>query len=313
MMGNNSCGIHSVMAAFAGTGARTSDNVHELEILTYDGERMRVGPTSEEELEQIVRQGGPRGDIYRHLRDLRDKYAPLIREKFPDIPRRVSGYNLPELLPEKGFNVARALVGSEGTCVTILEATLHLIPNPKARSLLALGYPDVYSAGDHAPEIMQHKPIGLEGLDHKLIGYMKKTGLHPDDIQLLPDGKGFLLAEFGGDSKEDADAKAREVMAALQKKGDAPNMKLFDDPEEESKVWEVRESGLGATAFVPNMKDTWPGWEDSAVPPEKVGPYLRDLRKLFHKYDYEASLYGHFGQGCIHCRIPFDLYTRQRN
>ena len=309
MMGNNSCGIHSVMAAFAGTGARTSDNVHELEILTYDGERVRVGPTSEEELEQIVRQGGPRGEIYRKLRDLRDKYAPLIRQKFPDIPRRVSGYNLPELLPEKGFNVARALVGSEGTCVTILEATLHLIPNPKARSLLALGYPDVYSAGDHAPEIMQHKPIGLEGLDHKLIGYMKKTDLHPDDIQLLPDGKGFLLAEFGGDSKEESDAKAREVMAALKEKGDAPNMKLFDDPEEESKVWEVRESGLGATAFVPNMKDTWPGWEDSAVPPEKVGPYLRDLRKLFHKYDYEASLYGHFGQGCIHCRIPFDLYS----
>jgi FAD/FMN-containing dehydrogenase/Fe-S oxidoreductase len=309
MLGNNSCGVHSVMAAFQGNGARTSDNTHELEILTYDGERMRVGPTSEEELESIVRQGGRRGEIYGRLRGLRDKYADLIREKFPNIPRRVSGYNLPELLPEKGFNVARALVGSEGTCVTILEATLHLIPNPKARSLLVLGYPDVYSAGDHAPEIMKHKPIGLEGIDHRLIGYMKKTGLHPKDIQLLPEGKGFLLAEFGGDSKEDSDEQARAVMEALKGKGDAPNMKLFDDPEEEAKVWQVRESGLGATAFVPNMKDTWPGWEDSAVPPHKVGPYLRDLRKLFHKYDYEASLYGHFGQGCIHCRIPFDLYT----
>ncbi len=309
MLGNNSCGIHSVMAAWHGTGARTSDNTHELEILTYDGERMRVGPTSEEELESIVRQGGRRGEIYRRLRELRDKYAGLIREKFPDIPRRVSGYNLPELLPENGFNVARALVGSEGTCVTILEATLHLIANPKARTLLVLGYPDVYSAGDHAPEIMEHKPIGLEGIDHRLIGYMKKTGLHPADIQLLPDGKGFLLAEFGGDSQEDADNHAREVMDALKKKGNPPTMKLFDDKAEEAKVWEVRESGLGATAFVPGLKDTWPGWEDSAVPPQKVGPYLRKLRELFHKYDYEASLYGHFGQGCIHCRIPFDLYT----
>ena len=309
MLGNNSCGIHSVMAAFAGTGARTSDNTHELDILTYDGERMRVGPTSEEELNEIVRQGGRRGEIYGKLRALRDKYADLIRQKFPNIPRRVSGYNLPELLPENGFNVARALVGSEGTCVTILEATLKLIPNPKARSLLVLGYPDVYSAGDHAPEIMEHEPIGLEGIDHKLIGYMKKTGLHPQDIQLMPEGKGFLLAEFGGDSKEESDHKARAVMEALEKKGNAPHMKLFDEPEEEAKVWEVRESGLGATAFVPNMNDTWPGWEDSAVPPQKVGPYLRDLRELFHKYDYEASLYGHFGQGCIHCRIPFDLYT----
>ena len=309
MLGNDSCGIHSVMAAFNGTGARTADNTHEMEILTYDGVRMRVGETTEEELESIIQEGGRRGEIYRKLRNLRDKHADLIRKKFPDIPRRVSGYNLPELLPEKHFNVARALVGTEGTCVTILEATLKLIPNPKARTLLVLGYPDVYTAGDHAPEIMKHKPIGLEGIDHKLISYMKKTGIHPDDIQLLPEGKGFLLAEFGGDSKEEADAKARAVMAALNKDKVTPDMKLYEDKQTESKVWEVRESGLGATAFVPGLDDNWPGWEDSAVPPDKVGPYLRDLRKLFHKYDYEASLYGHFGQGCIHCRIPFDLYT----
>jgi FAD/FMN-containing dehydrogenase/Fe-S oxidoreductase len=309
MIGNNSCGVHSVMAAFSGTGARTSDNVHELEILTYDGTRMRVGPTSEEELDRLIREGGRRGEIYQKLRELRDKYAGAIREKFPDMPRRVSGYNLPDLLPEKGFNVARALVGSEGTCVTILEATLHLIPNPKARSLLVLGYPDVYSAGDHAPEIIKHEPIGLEGIDDALIGYMKKTGMHPGDIKLMPEGKGWLLVEFGGDSKEEADAKAMEVMAILKKDKTSPTMKLFDQEDEESKVWEIRESGLGATAFVPGLNDTWPGWEDSAVPPEKVGPYLRDLRSLFKKYDYQASLYGHFGQGCIHCRIPFDLYT----
>jgi FAD/FMN-containing dehydrogenase/Fe-S oxidoreductase len=309
MIGNNSCGVHSVMAAFNGFGARTSDNVRELEILTYDGERMRVGPTSDEELDTIIRRGGRRGEIYRRLRELRDKYAAAIRERFPDIPRRVSGYNLPDLLPENGFNVARALVGSEGTCVTILEATLHLIPNPKARSLLVLGYPDVYSAGDHAPQIMEHQPIGLEGIDEELIGYMKKTGMHPGEIKLLPDGKGWLLAEFGGDSKDDADAKAMGVMAMLKKQTNPPNMKLFDDEAEESKVWQIRESGLGATAFVPGLKDTWPGWEDSAVAPEKVGQYMRDLRSLFRKYDYAASLYGHFGQGCIHCRIPFDLYT----
>ncbi|MGE5212261.1 MAG: FAD-binding and (Fe-S)-binding domain-containing protein [Nitrospirota bacterium] len=309
MIGNNSCGIHSVMAAFHGNGARTSDNVHDLEILTYTGERMRVGATSDEELESIIRGGGHRGEIYRKLRELRDTYASAIREKFPNIPRRVSGYNLDELLPENGFNVARALSGTEGTCVTVLEATLCLLDNPKARTLLVLGYPDVYAAGDHAPEIMQHKPIGLEGIDDVLIGYMKKTGLHPGDLRLLPEGKGFLMAEFGGDTKQDADEKARAVMTALKTKHNAPHMKLFDSQWEESKVWEVRESGLGATAFVPGLDDTWPGWEDSAVPPNRVGPYLRDLRKLFHKYDYNASLYGHFGQGCIHCRIPFDLYT----
>lgn len=311
MIGNNSCGVHSVMAQFNGPGALTSDNVHELEILTYDGLHMRVGPTSEEELASIIRAGGRRGEIYQKLRELRDKYAPLIREKFPKIPRRVSGYNLPDLLPENGFNVARALVGSEGTLVTVLEATLHLIQNPRARSLLVLGYQDVYEAGDHAPEIFEHEPIGLEGIDHKLIGYMQSTKLHLNDITLLPEGKGFLLAEFGGDSKEESDAKARAVMAHLKDRPNAPTMKLFDDKAQEDKLWEIRESGLGATAFVPGLPDTWPGWEDSAVPPAQVGPYLRKLRELFHKYDYKASLYGHFGQGCIHCRIPFELKTEK--
>ncbi|GAA5481883.1 FAD-binding and (Fe-S)-binding domain-containing protein [Haloferula sargassicola] len=307
MLGNDSCGVHSVMAALLGRGPRVSHNTRELEILTYDGCRMTVGPTSDASCERIVREGGRRGEIYRRLRELRDRYADLIRERFPDIPRRVSGYNLPALLPENGFNIAEALVGSEGTCVAILEAKLDLIPNPRARTLLVLGYPDVYSAGDHCPEIMKHGPVGLEGIDHKLISYMKRTGLHPSDIQLLPEGKGWLMVEFGADSREESDAKAREVMAMLEQEQNPPSMKLFDDSDEEAKLWEVRESGLGATAFVPNLDDTWPGWEDSAVPPEKVGPYLRDLRELFHKYDYEASLYGHFGQGCIHCRIPFDL------
>ncbi|MDQ6912261.1 MAG: FAD-binding protein [Verrucomicrobiota bacterium] len=309
MIGNNSCGVHSVMAQFAGTGARTSDNLHELEIFTYDGARMRVGQTSEEELESIIRNGGPRAEIYRKLRALRDKYAPLIRERYPKIPRRVSGYNLDDLLPEKGFHVARALAGSEGTCVTILEAVLELIPNPKARSLLVLGYPDVFQAGDHCPEIMKHKPIGLEGMDDELVGFMKKHHLHLDDLKLLPEGKGWLLVEFGGDSKEEANDKARELMSALQKDERAPSMHLYDDPHEEAKLWEVRESGLGATAFVPGLRDTWPGWEDSAVPPEKIGDYLRDLKKLFGRYDYDTSVYGHFGQGLIHCRIPFDLVT----
>ena len=309
MLGNNSCGIHSVMAQHAGLGARVSDNTKSLTVLTYDGTIMDVGPTSEEELERIIQEGGRKGEIYGKLKALRDKYADVIREKMPQIPRRSSGFNLDELLPEKGFNVARALVGTEGTCVVILNATLLLLPKPKARSLLVLGYPDVYAAGHNAPKAMKHKPIGLEGIDDKLIGYMEKRGLNVADLPLLPDGKGWLMVEFGGDSKEDSDNKAKALMDDLKKEDNPPNMSLFDDPAQEEKLWEIRESGLGATAFVPDMPDTWPGWEDSSIPPDKVGDYLRALRDLFHKYGYEAALYGHFGQGCIHCRIDFDLVT----
>jgi FAD/FMN-containing dehydrogenase/Fe-S oxidoreductase len=309
MIGNNSCGVHSVMAQFLGAGSRMSDNVHEMEIITYRGLRMRVGPTSEPEVERIIESGGERGAIYARLKSLRDRYAPLIRKRYPPIPRRVSGYNLDELLPENGFNVARALVGTESTCVTILEATVRLVPEPAARTLVILGYPDVYHAGDHIGEIMSHEPIGLEGMDDELVEYMRKRGMHPRDIELFPEGKGWLIVEFGGDSQAEADEKGRRLMHALGRESHPPAMKCTEQPAEQERIWNVRESGLGATAFVPGMKDAWPGWEDSAVPPERVGEYLRKLRDLFVQYGYHASLYGHFGQGCIHCRIDFDLVS----
>ncbi|MFT3768222.1 MAG: FAD-binding and (Fe-S)-binding domain-containing protein [Minicystis sp.] len=303
MIGNNSCGVHSVL------GGRTADNVHELEVLTYDGLRLRVGPTSEAQLDAIVRAGGRRGQIYAALRAIRDRYADLIRARYPRIPRRVSGYNLDELLPENGFHVARALVGTEGTCVTVLEATLRLVDWPRARSLLVLGYPDVFAAGDHVPEVMKHGPIALEGLDQLLIEDIQKKGLHECRLRYLPEGRGFLLAEFGGDTKEEADAQARAVMRALERGPNPPHMKLYDDPEEEEMLWKVRKSGLGATARVPGRPDSWPGWEDSAVHPENLGDYLRDLRALFERHGYRPSLYGHFGQACVHCRVDFDLVT----
>jgi len=311
MLGNNSCGVHSVMAQFEGNGARTSDNVESLTILTYDGIKMTVGPTSDEELQRILGEGGRKAEIYRALIAFRDKYADLIREKFPDIPRRVSGYNLPDLLPENGFNVARAIVGSESTLVTILEAKLKLLKNPASRTLIALGYPDVFAAGDHVTEIMKYKPIGLEGIDDLLIGYMRKKGLNTSDIPLLPEGKGWLLVEFGGSSKEDADNRAKEVMNMLQQEANPPTMRLFDNPDEEAMLWAIRESGLGATAWVPGEAMSVPGWEDSAVHPKHVGAYLRELKQLFSKYNYNPSVYGHFGQGCIHCRIQFDLFTKE--
>jgi len=305
MIGNNSCGVHSVMAG------RTEDNVLELDVVLYDGTRLRVGETGEEELERIIRAGGRRGEIYRRLRELRDRYAGLIRERYPDIPRRVSGYNLDELLPEKGFNVARALVGTEGTCATVLEAKVRLVHSPPARSLLVLGYPSVYEAADHVSEILEHGPVGLEGIDDTLIEDMRLQGMHLEDMELLPEGGGWLLVEFGGESQEESRARAQELMEALRSAGDAPSMELFDTPDKAQEIWGIREDGLGATAYVPGQGDHWEGWEDAAVPPERLGEYLRDFRDLLDRYGYHTSLYGHFGDGCVHCRIDFDLKTAE--
>ena len=304
MIGNNSCGVHSVMAGM------TSDNIEELDLLTYDGLRMRAGKTSDEELERIIREGSRRGEIYARLKALRDKYANLIRTRYPNIPRRVSGYGLDQLLPENGFHVARALVGTEGTCVTLLEATTRLVHSPPARSLLVLGYPNAYNAADHVPEILTHKPIGLEGFDSHLVENMRKKQLQPDNIVLLPEGGGWLLVEFGSETKQEADDQARVLMEELKRATNPPFMKLFADPREAQRVWLVREAALGATVFVPGEPLGWEGWEDAAVPPEKLGGYLRDLFVLMGRYGYTSALYGHFGQGCVHTRINFDLTSR---
>ena len=303
MIGNNSCGVHSVMAG------KTDDNVHDLDILLYDGTRMRVGATRDDDLAAIIRAGGRRGEIYQQLKALADKYGDAIRREFPHIPRRVSGYNLPWLLPENGFNVARALVGSEGTCVTVLEATVRLVPSPQFRTLVVLGYPDIYSAGDDIPDILSYGPIGLEGMDDRLVNDIKHIGIRQDSLRKLPEGRGWLLVEFGGDSREEADGRGKHMLDDLARKGNPPSSTMFDNRVDEQQIWRTREAGLGATAHVTSEHPTWEGWEDSSVPPDRLGDYLRAFRKLLDSYDYIGDFYGHFGQGCLHTRINFDLFT----
>ncbi len=304
MIGNNSCGVHALM------GGKTVDNIESLDILLYDGTRMTVGRTTEEELAAIIAAGGRRGEIYAGLRRLRDNHAGLIRQRFPNIPRRVSGYNLDELLPENGFNVARALVGSEGTCVTILEAVCELKPSPQHRRLVALGFGDAFIAADHVPAILAHQPIGLEGFDGYLVDCMMRKNLLVDDVKLLPHGRGFLLCEFGADSPEAVDRMAAALVDASAHFDHAPAHALYS-AEEAERVWKVRESGLGATVFVPGEPSGWEGWEDSAVAPELLGTYLRDLFQLIDHYGYRTPMYGHFGQGCVHLRITFDLRSAE--
>src|SRR6266568_2387191 len=191
-------------------------------------------------MDAAIQRGGRVGNIYAQLQRLRDRYAGLIKRNYPKLPRRVSGYNIDQLL---------------------------------------------------------------------ISGMKKKGGPHRDYPPMLPEGKGWLMVELGEESKEQATQQAHRLMHRLNAQSNPPTMKLFVSDEDQGKIWQVREAGLGATAFVPGDPVTWEGWEDSAVPPDKVGPYLRELCKLYEKYNYRSAMYGHFGQGCIHCRLNFDLQT----
>ena len=304
MIGNNSCGVHGLL------GGKVVDNVESLELALYDGTRLTVGKTDQAQLEALIRGGGREGQIYTGLARIRDRYADLIREKFPRIPRRVSGYNLDDLLPENSFNVARALVGSEGTCATVLSATLNLAASPPYRVLTALAFPDAFSAADAVPQALEFGPIGLEGFDGLLLEFMRRKNLAVADVSLLPPGGGFLLVEMGAWEATEAQAKAEALAQAAQGWAIKPTARIYAAAEAE-RVWKVRESALGATVFVPGEPEGWEGWEDAGVPPAQLGAYLRKLFALMGEYGYRSPLYGHYGQGCVHLRINFDFRSQE--
>jgi FAD/FMN-containing dehydrogenase/Fe-S oxidoreductase len=304
MIGNNSCGVHGLL------GGKVVDNVQSLDVFLYDGTRLTVGPTTPEELEAKILAGGREGEIYAGLARIRDKYADLIRAKFPRIPRRVSGYNLDELLPENGFNVARALVGSEGTCVNVVSATLNLTASPPHRVLTVLGFDDPFLAADAVPLALEHHPIGLEGFDHLLVDFMRRKGLRLQDLAQLPAGSSFLLVEVGGGTPEDAREQAENLVGASMVWPVRPIARICT-PEEAASIWKVRDSALGAMVFVPGEPDRYEGWEDAAVPPEQLGNYLRAITKLMAEYGFRSPLYGHYGQGCVHTRINFDFRSEE--
>ena len=302
MIGNNSCGTHSLLAG------KTVDNVETLDLLLYDGTRMTVGATDSAAVDTIVSAGGRRGQIHSKLRSLIDRYADRVRERFPTIPRRVSGYNLDELLPENGFNLARALVGSEGTCAIVLEAKVKLIRSPQHRSLVGLGYADAFTAADHVPDILQFQPIGLEGFEGSMVDGLRKKGA--PHLDLVPAGRGYLLVEFGHDSAADAEAASSRFAEWASRIPNGPTVRRYNATDARA-MWRIREAGPRAAATAPGAPLEWEGWDDAAVAPEKLGAYLRDLRALLDEYQYQTGFYGHFGHGCIHMRVNFDLETDQ--
>ncbi|MDN4477414.1 FAD-binding and (Fe-S)-binding domain-containing protein [Demequina sp. SYSU T00039] len=280
MIGNNACGPHAV--AFG----RTADNVVSLEAVDGIGRRFTAGARG---------VGAVPG-----LEELVAANLALIRQEFGRFSRQVSGYSLEHLLPELGGDLARFLVGSEGTLATILEATVRLVDVPPARLTAAFGYADMPAAADAVVGILPHRPQAVEGLDARLVARVAgATGPVPD----LPEGAGWLFVEVGGETEEEA----RAALAALAADAGTSAWREVADPREAARLWAIRADGAGLSGRTPDNDEAWPGWEDAAVPPERLGAYLRDFDALMERHGVVGQPFGHFGDGCIHVRLGIPM------
>ncbi|MDO8152200.1 FAD-binding and (Fe-S)-binding domain-containing protein [Isoptericola sp. b408] len=284
MIGNNACGPHAVAYG------RTADNVVALDVVDGHGRRFTAG----------------RGDAgfaaVPGLAELVRENLALIRTEFGRFGRQVSGYSLEHLLPENGSDLAKFLVGTEGTLVTVLGATLDLVPLPNAPTLVVLGYPDMPSAADDVPVLLEHDPLAIEGLDARLVDVVRRAkgaGAVPE----LPEGAGWLMIEVGGGSENEVRELAEMIVGASSAVGAA----VYPAGPEATRMWQIRADGAGLAGRTPAGEQAWPGWEDSAVPPENLGAYLRDLDALMARYGVDGLPYGHFGDGCLHLRIDIPL------
>ncbi|MFD9963562.1 FAD-binding and (Fe-S)-binding domain-containing protein [Amycolatopsis sp. NPDC058986] len=297
MIGNNACGSHSV------AWGRTADVVRELDVLLYDGTRLTVGPTAPSEVDERAARPGTEGRVYRELRTLVAENLGLLRTELSTWPRRVSGYGLEHLLPENGFDLAKALVGSEGTCVTVLGATVALAELPKHRVLAVLGFPSDIAAADAVPSILPWSPLTVEGVDAQLVAL-----LEPGRAGGLPPGEAWLFVEMAGDEPGLASERARSLANELG--GVLTGSTVLTDPAAQRRLWRIREEGAGLATRLADGAEAWPGWEDAAVPPDRLGSYLRGFKELMRAHGRQSVVYGHYGEGCLHLRLDFDLLSK---
>ncbi|MEV5481774.1 MULTISPECIES: FAD-binding and (Fe-S)-binding domain-containing protein [Streptomyces] len=303
MIGNNACGSHSL------AWGRTADNIVELEVVTYRGTVVRLGEMTQEEIDEAIAAGDDRAELIAALHRLAQRNLAVLRTKLGQFPRQVSGYALEQLLPERRFHLARALVGSEGTLAVVLTATVRLLRPPPERALVVLGFSDACAAADAVPALLGHRPLALEGLDHALTDIVTRPETRAA-IDTLPAARAWLFAELGG-TADTLPGQAEALAEAAQQAPGCTGSEVITDPARARRLWRIREDGAGLATRSPDGHEAWPGWEDAAVPPDQLGSYLREFTVLMDRHRLQGAVYGHFGEGCLHVRITFDFSTEE--
>ena len=312
MIANNACGAHSV------AWGTTADNLQGLEVLLSDGTRMDLSAPRGDDSDSWVRglqllagRPGREGEIHRALQAIAARDALLISRRFSGLRRRISGYALDRLLPERGYDVARFLSGTEGSLAVTLRATVNLVELPAATVLLALGFTDSVAAADCVPLVLPHSPLTMESINATLVDRLPEQVRRAAVAAGLPRGSAWLLVEVGGTDPDDALRSARAIIADLAGSDLAVTSSLVKDPRAQAVLWRCRRDSTGLATRRIDGAEAWGGWEDAAVPPQRLGTYLRELDEILAAHDLSGASYGHFGEGCMHMRIDFDLLSQR--
>jgi len=302
MIANNACGAHSV------AWGTTADNVRSLDVLLADGTRCTVDSVGKRE--ELARKPGREGELHRQLMTFVDQHELLIRRRFGQFTRQISGYALHRLLPENGYDVVGLLCGSEGGFATTLQATVALTALPAAKVLCVLGFGDSIASAECVSVVLRHDPLTMESINIDLVERL------PDEVRAaaieagLPAGRAWLLVEMGGDDHASAVAAAEKMLEELRDSGSPATASLVTDPGAQRVLWRCRTDAAGLATRRADGAEAWGGWEDAAVPPTRLSDYLRGLDDLLGRYGFSGAKYGHFGEGCMHMRIDFDPLSR---
>lgn len=289
MVGNNACGTRAL-----GYG-RTSDNLAAVTMVMADG--TFVGISREQSREEVRALHAAWDGTVAAV----DRELAVVRTEFGRFGRQVSGYALEHLLPER-FNAAAFLAGSEGTLGLLTSATVDLVPDPAATVLVVLGFGSIGEAGDAVPQVLEWSPRACEGIDRRIVDVVRER-FGPLAVPPLPDGAAWLFIELAGESLAEASAEGHCLLAAV----DGASGLVVTDPLDATSLWRIREDGAGLSSTSPRGLPAHAGWEDAAVPPERLGAYLRDFDELLIAHDLSGLPYGHFGDGCLHIRIDLPL------
>lgn len=303
MIANNACGAHSV------AWGTTADNVRSLDVILADGTRCSV--ESRGARAELAARVGREGELHRSLQTFIDEHELAIRRRFGRFTRQISGYALHRLLPENGYDVAGLLCGSEGGFAATLQATLALTPLPSARVLCVLGFSDSVTSAECVPVVLAHSPLTMESINVDLVDRLPREVRRAANEAGLPAGRAWLLVEMGGEDRVAAELSAEKMLAALRDSGSPASASLVTDPAAQAVLWRCRTDAAGLATRRADGAEAWGGWEDAAVPPERLADYLRGLDELMGRYGLSGASYGHFGEGCMHMRIDFDLLSAE--